>query len=84
MENMDLLTKLTDALISRETLDTDELEALFKGETLAPKVIDAAPPDTKQPEAKNPQPGPTVILKPQPDGGTASIIMEPPAKPEIK
>ena len=83
-ENMDLLTKLTDALISRETLDTDELEALFKGETLAPKVIESAPADTKQPDAKTPQPGPTVILKPQPDGGTASIILEPPAKPEPK
>ncbi|MFY9812891.1 MAG: ATP-dependent zinc metalloprotease FtsH [Dehalococcoidales bacterium] len=83
-ENMDMLTKLTDALISRETLDTDELEALFKGETLAPKVIESAPTDTKQPDAKTPQPGPTVILKPQPDGGTASIILEPPAKPEPK
>ena len=83
-ENMDMLTKLTDALISRETLDTDELEALFKGETLAPKVIESAPTDTNQPDAKTPQPGPTVILKPQPDGGTASIILEPPAKPEPK
>jgi hypothetical protein len=79
---MGLLTKLADALISRETLDTDELEALFRGETLAPKVIEATPPETKQPEAKNPQPGPTVILKPQPDSGTASIIMEPPSKPK--
>jgi cell division protease FtsH len=83
-ENMDMLTKLTDALISRETLDTDELEALFKGETLAPKVIESAPTEIKQPDAKTPQPGPTVILKPQPDGGTASIILEPPAKPEPK
>jgi cell division protease FtsH len=83
-DNMDLLQKLTDALITRETLDTDELEALFKGETLAPKVIEPTPPETKQPESKNPQPGPTVILKPQPDGGTASIILEPPSKPEQK
>ena len=81
-ENMDLLTKLSEALISRETLDTDELEALFKGETLAPKVIDTTLPETKQPEAKAPQPGPTVILKPQPDSGTASIILEPPSKPK--
>jgi hypothetical protein len=81
---MDLLKKLTDALITRETLDTDELEALFRGETLAPKVIEPTPPEIKQPEAKNPQPGPTVILKPQPDGGTASIVLEPPSKPEQK
>jgi hypothetical protein len=81
---MELLKKLTDALITRETLDTDELEALFRGETLAPKVIEPAPSEIKQPEAKNPQPGPTVILKPQPDGGTASIVLEPPAKPEQK
>jgi cell division protease FtsH len=81
-ENMDLLTKLSEALISRETLDTDELEALFKGETLAPKVIDTTLPETKQPEAKAPQPGPTVILKPQPDSGTASIILELPSKPK--
>jgi hypothetical protein len=58
------------------------LEALFKGETLSPKVIDTTPPETKQPEAKAPQPGPTVILKPQPDSGTASIILEPPSKPK--
>jgi cell division protease FtsH len=83
-ENMDLLTKLADALITRETLDTDELEALFRGETLSPKVIETSPPEIKQPEAKNPQPGPTVILKPQPDGGTANIILEPPSKPELK
>ena len=83
-DNIETLKALTKALISRETLDTDELEALFRGETLAPKVIEPTPPETKQPESKNPQPGPTVILKPQPDGGTASIILEPPAKPEQK
>jgi cell division protease FtsH len=81
-DNKDTLEKLAKALISRETLDTDELEALFRGETLAPKVIEPTPPEIKQPEAKNPQPGPTVILKPQPDGGTANIILEPPSKPE--
>jgi cell division protease FtsH len=81
-DNIETLKALTKALISRETLDTDELEALFRGETLAPKVIEPTPPETKQPESKNPQPGPTVILKPQPDGGTASIILEPPSKPE--
>jgi cell division protease FtsH len=83
-DNIETLKALTKALISRETLDTDELEALFKGETLAPKVIESAPTEIKQPDAKTPQPGPTVILKPQPDGGTASIILEPPAKPEPK
>ena len=33
--------KLAEALISRETLDTDELEAIFRGETLPPKVVRA-------------------------------------------
>jgi len=51
-------------LISRETLDTDELEAIFRGETLAPKVVAPPPADVKQPDAKSPQPGPGVTLKP--------------------
>ena len=38
-ENKDRLVKLAEALISRETLDTDELEAIFRGETLSPKLI---------------------------------------------
>ena len=38
-ENKDGLLKLAEALISRETLDTDELEALFRGETLPPKLV---------------------------------------------
>jgi len=63
-------------------LDTDELEAIFRGETLPPKIIDTKPPETKQPEAKSPQPAPGVNLKPQPaaGGGTVSIILEPPLK----
>ena len=82
-DHKDLLIKLTEALIDRETLDTDELETIFRGETLPPKIIDAKPPETKQPEAKSPQPAPGVNLKPQPaaGGGTVSIIVEPPSKP---
>ena len=38
-ENKDRLVKLAEALISRETLDTDELEAIFRGETLPPKLV---------------------------------------------
>jgi len=38
-ENKDMLVKLTEALISRETLDTDELDTIFRGEILAPKPI---------------------------------------------
>ncbi len=65
-ENKELLVKLTEALISRETLDTDELEAIFRGETLPPKLVEEVkPPETKQPDAKSPQPTPGV-LRPQP------------------
>ena len=82
-EHIETLKKLAEALISRETLDTDELEAIFRGETLPPKVIPPAPTDTKQPDVKSPQPSPGVNLKPQPaaGGGTASIVVEPPLKP---
>ena len=71
-DNKDLLVKLKENLISRETLDLEELEALFKGEILPPKVIEVKPTETKQPEAKAPQPAPGVTLKPQPatDGGS--------------
>jgi cell division protease FtsH len=81
-ENKDLLVKLTEALISRETLDLDELEALFRGEILPTKVVEVKPQETKQPEAKAPQPGPGVTLKPQPStgSGTVNIVPEPPAK----
>jgi cell division protease FtsH len=68
-ENKAMLIKLTEALISRETLDTDELEALFRGETLPPKIVEAKLPETKQPEAKSPQPGQGVTLKPSPEAG---------------
>jgi cell division protease FtsH len=72
-ENKDKLVKLTEALISRETLDTDELEAIFRGETLPPKVIATNPAETKQPEAKAPQTAPGPTLKPQPATGGGSI-----------
>ena len=83
-ENKDKLVKLAEALISRETLDTDELEAIFRGETLPPKIIETTPTETKQPEAKSPQPAPGGTLKPQTaaGGGTLSIVVEPPSKPE--
>ena len=83
-ENKDKLVKLAEALISRETLDTDELEAIFRGETLPPKIIETTPTETKQPEAKSPQPAPGGTLKPQTaaGGGTMSIVVEPPSKPE--
>ena len=38
-ENKDMLVKLAEALIGRETLDTDELEAIFRGEILPPKLV---------------------------------------------
>ncbi|MDD5288965.1 MAG: ATP-dependent zinc metalloprotease FtsH [Dehalococcoidales bacterium] len=85
-ENKELLVKLSEALISRETLDLDELEALFRGETLPPKLVETMPPETTQPEAKAPQPAPGVTLKPQTATGgggampTISIVSEPPTK----
>jgi cell division protease FtsH len=83
-DNKDMLIKLTEALISRETLDTDELEALFRGEILPPKITEPTPAETKQPETKSPQPAPGGTLKPQTaaGGGTVSIILEPPSKQE--
>ncbi len=73
-EKKALLIKLSEALVSRETLDTDELEALFRGETLPPKVVEVKPTEVKQPEAKAPQPAPGVNLNPRPaaDGGNVS------------
>jgi cell division protease FtsH len=73
-DNKELLVKLKENLISRETLDLEELEALFKGEILPPKVIEVKPTETKQPEAKAPQPAPGVTLNPRPaaDGGSVS------------
>jgi len=38
-ENKDILVKLAETLISRETLDTDELDTIFKGEILPPKLV---------------------------------------------
>ena len=38
-ENKDMLAKLAEALIARETLDTDELETIFRGEILPPKLV---------------------------------------------
>jgi cell division protease FtsH len=75
-ENKAILVKLAEALISRETLDTDELEAIFRGEDLPPKVVEIKQPDTKTPEAKSPQPASGVTLKPRPavDGGSVSSI----------
>ena len=45
--------------------DRSELEALFRGETLPPKLVETKPLETKQPDAKSPQPTPGV-LRPQP------------------
>jgi ATP-dependent Zn protease len=39
-----MLVKLTEALISRETLDTDELEAIFREEKLPPKIGETTTP----------------------------------------
>jgi len=36
-ENKDRLAKLAEALISRETLDFNDLETIFRGEALPPK-----------------------------------------------
>ncbi len=72
-EHKETLVKLAEALISRETLDTDELESIFRGETLPPKVLPPTPTEAKQPEVKTPQPAPGVALKPQPATGGGAI-----------
>ena len=83
-EHKETLVKLAETLISRETLDTEELEAVFRGETLPPKVVPPTPMEAKQPDTKSPQPAPGGTLKPQTaaGGSTASIIVEPLSKPE--
>ena len=83
-DNLVTLKKLAETLISRETLDTDELEAIFRGETLPPKVVPPTPIEAKQPDTKSPQPAPGGTLKPQTaaGGSTASIFVEPSSKSE--
>ncbi len=77
-ENKDKLVKLAEALISRETLDTDELEALFRGEALPPKLVEAKPSEAKAPEikaseAKLPQSADGSVLKPRPATGSSTV-----------
>ena len=85
-ENIVTLKKLAEALISRETLDTDELDLVFNGKELPPKAIPTVPPEAKQLDTKSPQPAPSGTLKPQPaaGGGTwpVSSISNSPPKPE--
>jgi cell division protease FtsH len=78
-DNKETLVKLAEALMSRETLDTDELEALFRGEILPPKVVETKPADSKQPEVKPAQPAPGPTLKPSPAPGPWPVN---PIKPE--
>jgi len=61
-ENREKLVEVAQSLINRETLDFDELEAIFRGEQLPPKLVETKSPETKQPEAKTPQPAPGVLL----------------------
>ncbi|MCX6003349.1 MAG: hypothetical protein NTX46_02815, partial [Chloroflexi bacterium] len=87
-ENKEKLIQITETLITRETLEFDELEALFKGEPLPPpKSTETRPPEAKLPEAKSPQPASGAVLKPQPATGggslpTFNIVSEPQSKPQ--
>ena len=64
-DNKTRLIDLAQALIVRETLDFDELEAIFRGKKLPAKSTVANPPEIAQPEAKVSAPV-TKTLKPQP------------------
>ncbi|MBN1644223.1 MAG: ATP-dependent zinc metalloprotease FtsH [Dehalococcoidales bacterium] len=73
-DNKDKLVQLTETLIVRETLETEELEALFKGEPLPPpKSAAISSPGTKSPEAKSTQSAEGTVLKPRPATGGSTV-----------
>jgi cell division protease FtsH len=64
-EHKPILIELAQALITRETLDFDELETLFRGEKLPAKANGINSSEVKPPQAKIPAPS-SPTLKPQP------------------
>ena len=72
----------TTADYARETLESEELEALFKGEELPPKPVATKPDDGKTTEVEAQKPEKDVVRKPKPatDGGIiqTNIFREPP------
>ena len=64
-EHKPILIELAQALITRETLDFDELETLFRGEKLPAKANGTNSSEVKPPQAKIPATS-SPTLKPQP------------------
>ncbi|MBM4188709.1 MAG: ATP-dependent zinc metalloprotease FtsH [Gemmatimonadetes bacterium] len=70
-ENRELLDRMADALLDRETLDREEIAMLAKGEPLPPR---AAPPPPAMP-------GPTAPKATAKPAGSPGILGAPPAEP---
>ena len=70
--NRELLDRLADALLDRETLDRDEIELLVRGETLPPRPVPPPPPTTPTATAS------AKVAKPAPAPG---MLGSPPAEP---
>ncbi len=68
----ELLDRMADALLDRETLDRDEIELIVRGETLPPRPVPPPPPTT--PTA----PASAKVTKPAPAPG---MLGSPPAEP---
>jgi len=64
-ENRDLLDRMADALLERETIDRDEIDALARGEVLPPVEV---PPPPALPSAAAPAPGAADRPAPRPAG----------------
>ena len=57
-----LLDRMADALLERETIDREEIDALARGETLPPRPSVASAPPPLGPRAGTPTPRPTPVL----------------------
>ncbi|MGD8321023.1 MAG: ATP-dependent zinc metalloprotease FtsH [Gemmatimonadota bacterium] len=82
-ENQDLLERIAQALLERETLDREGIELLEKGEPLPPMPAPLPPPTSPEPAARpSPAPPPPIAL-PGGDGplpGPAPGVVEPPTE----
>jgi cell division protease FtsH len=71
-ENRDLLDRIADALLDRETIDRDDLDRLVKNQPLPPRAT--LPPLDSPPQASTP-------TKPGASPARAPLLGTPPAEP---
>jgi cell division protease FtsH len=71
-ENRELLDRIADALLERETIDRDDLDRLVKNQPLPPRAT--LPPDAPTPQASAP-------TKPGASPARAPLLGTPPAEP---